>query len=102
MPSIDEEVQLTQLEPTYIYSDHGRNPQPAEILSCQSHIDELIKTFRPEGIVYIGQLARNSYLTNRKCVTLEDPINIAKQEYKVIPMRKEARKLYDFIREIRG
>lgn len=101
MPEIDSEEQLNQLIPEYIYSNFNRQPRPEEIRACQPHINEIDKTFKPQGIVYLGQLARNNYLTNKRTLHLVHPSHIARQEYKVLPMKIEARKLYDFIRDIR-
>ena len=99
---IDSEEQLSQLTPEYIYSNFNRQPRSEEIIACQLHIEEIITSFKPQGIVYLGQVARNSHMTNRKSLSLVHPSFISKQEYKVIPMRKEAKKLYDFIKDIKG
>lgn len=100
--NIDSEEQLTNLKPIYEYSNFNRNPNPTEIIACQPHIDEIIKSYKPQGIVYLGNVARNSYLTNRKTIHLVHPAYIVRQEYKVRLMRIEARKIYNFIKELKG
>ena len=101
---IDSEENLSQLVPIYEYSNHNRKPNPTEIIACQPHIHEIVSTFKPRGIVYLGQVASNSFLPIRtiSSLSLLHPATIVKEEYKVITMRKQAKKLTTFIKEILG
>ena len=101
---IDDEETLNTLEPIYEYSNHNRKPAPAEIIACSSHIHEIVSTFRPRGIIYLGQVASNNFLPARTIPSLNllHPASIVREEYKVIPMRKQAKKLTDFIKDILG
>ena len=102
MPQLDSEESLDSLVPIYSYSNFDRQPHPEEIRACQPHINEIDKTFKPQGIVYLGQIARNNYMTNKRTLHLVRPSHIARQEYKVLLMKIEARKLYSFILSIRN
>lgn len=97
---LDEDNVPNNYVPFYEYSNFNRQPNSVEIQACQPHIDQLVKSFRPQGIVYLGATARNNYMSNKPEVLLKNPALIAKEEYKVLPMRKQAKILLDFIKEI--
>lgn len=84
------------------FEEINREPNRLEIISCASHITELEKEYRPQGIVFLGLVAKKAKISSN-CPTLSllHPAAIAREEYKVLPMKKEARKLERFIRDIR-
>lgn len=97
---IDEDNLPPGYIPTYFYSNFKRKPQAEEIQACQPHIDQLVHSFRPQGIVYLGAVARNNYMSNKPELLLKNPQLLTKEEYKVLPMRKQAKLLLDFLQEI--
>jgi uracil-DNA glycosylase len=85
------------------FIDHNRNPTPSEMKACSNHITELELEYRPQGIVFLGQIAqRAKTITPCPKLNLLHPAAIAREEYKVIPMKKEAHKLEQFIKSIRA
>jgi len=85
----------------YEFKDFNRKPNAIEINACHNHLVELEKTFKPTGIVYLGMVARNSYMTNKPTLELVHPASIARKEFKVLPMKKQARELSLFIESLR-
>jgi len=92
--------------PTQVISDRildivdiGRKPTTKEIEHCTPHIDQLVSEIRPHGIVYLGALA-SIYRTNKPNIILKHPREILQLEKKVLTMKKQARKLEQFIKEL--
>lgn len=83
----------------YSYSaiNHNRQPSRKEIELCRPHINELLHSYSPKGIVYVGAIARDHYKTSLPSIYLLHPAAIARQEYKLLTIKKQARKLQKFI-----
>lgn len=94
----DETFSLSDyiLDTDYELYNWNREPTEAEMEICRPHIDELITSFQPHGVVYLGKVAE-SYVTRLPTLALYHPAYIARLEYKLLPLRKEARKLDHFI-----
>lgn len=122
----------------YVYEDDyellnwNREPTKAEIDLCKPHIDELLESYQPHGVVYLGKVAESykdpnylipveSYIgdplakhyrhTNYNddwvkrhvpTLSLFHPAYIARLEYKLLTIRKEARKLDEFVERFLG
>jgi uracil-DNA glycosylase len=82
--------------------NHGRPPLKSEISICSPHIDELVATFKPKGIVYLGLLPMAHYRTSLPYTKLfgNSISQFMKQEYKLLPLKREARKLLEFVKEL--
>ena len=82
--------------------NYNRPPSRAEATSCSNHIDELISTFKPRGIVYLGILPMAYYRCSLPYLCLFKPSMFVfmKQEYKLLPLKHEARKLSAFVKEL--
>lgn len=93
---------LRELTPGEDYELHNwnRDPTKAEMDLCRDHIHEIVDTYDPEGIVYLGKVAR-SYKTQLDTIQLEHPAYIARMEYKLVPVLNQARMINDFIRRLR-
>lgn len=79
-----------------------RQPVVAEANLCKSHIDELIQTVKPDGLIYLGVLAKKYYPpktlpTKLPILSLAHPAMILREEFKLLPILREARKLQKFI-----
>jgi len=118
------------LDEDYELYDWNREPVKSEINACRPHIDELLESFQPHGVVYLGKVAESyenpKYLvplhalseplarlfrhtqivspTNKDFIyrhpptlSLYHPGYIARLEYKLLTLRKEARKLDTFV-----
>ncbi len=120
------------LDQDYEIQNWNREPTKAEIELCKPHIDELMESFRPHGVVYLGKVAesytnpkylipteklvsdpesklfRHSSYNNdwswRHIPTLSmlHPAYIARMEYKLLTVRKEAHKLDLFVERFIG
>jgi len=80
--------------------EENRQPVKAEIELCRPHIDELVTTTKPTGIVYLGLVAKKNYpqkLHKLPCLSLLHPAKILREEFKLLPVLKEARKLQLFV-----
>jgi uracil-DNA glycosylase len=82
--------------------NHGRPPLKSEISICSPHIGELVATFKPKGIVYLGLLPMAYYRTSLPYIKLfgNSISQFMKQEYKLLPLKREARKLLEFVKEL--
>jgi hypothetical protein len=80
----------------------GRSPSKAEAAICAPHIDELIASFKPKGIVYLGLYPMAHYRTSLPYIKLfgNSVSQFMKQEYKLLPLKREARKLLEFVKEL--
>lgn len=78
-----------------------RQPVGAEAELCRKHIDELIQTVKPDGIVYLGATAKKHYGPKKHklpTVSLDHPTKILREEeFKLLPILRNARKLQLFI-----
>lgn len=75
-----------------------RAPVKAEIELCAPHIDELVKTTCPTGIVYLGPMATR-YKTKLPTLILPKPTKILAKEFRLVPVIRAARKLQLFIQQ---
>jgi len=83
----------------YVLDNYNRDPTTPEIKACERHIDEIISTFNPDGIVCLGKIAA-TYETRLPKLKLLHPAFIARMEYKLITTLHEARKLTEFIERV--
>jgi uracil-DNA glycosylase len=83
----------------YSYSaiNHNRQPAKKEISLCRTHIDELITSFAPKAVIHVGAVARDHYRVSLPSLCIRHPASISRQEYKLLDIKKEARKLQRFI-----
>jgi uracil-DNA glycosylase len=104
--NIDSNEQFDRIEANRYaleFEEIGREPNRTEIQACSPHITELEKEYHPQGIVFLGVVAQKAKITsNCPTLILLNPAAIAREEYKVLPMKKQARKLEKFIHEIRN
>lgn len=95
---------ISQLIPNEDYEiiDKNREPEQAEIKACAPHIEELIADFKPHGIVRLGLVAQLHYQprNNMPVLDLMHPAKILRLERKVLTVRKQARKLENFVEKI--
>jgi hypothetical protein len=82
--------------------NYGRSPSKAEAAICSLHIDELIASFKPKGVVYLGLLPMAYYRCSLPYIKLFgfSTNKFMKQEYKLLEVKREARKLLEFIKEL--
>lgn len=97
----DEAYEAVHLQ-KYSFSSVNQNRQPSkkEIELCRPHINELVQSFSPRGIVHVGAIARDSYRTTHPSIYLLHPAAIARQEYKLLTIKREARKLHNFVQSL--
>lgn len=99
------EYELSELEYEVDYEiiDKNRDPTPAEIAACSSHLTELFDELQPHGLVLLGLVA-GKYKPPRKIPTLKlvHPAYIVRRELKYLSVKKEARKLEKFLEHIGG
>lgn len=74
----------------YQLDNWNRDPTKAESELCASHIDELIESYIPHGVIYLGQIATR-YKTKLPHTTIKHPAAIARQEYKLHTVLQQAR-----------
>jgi len=113
-------------EHDYELLNWNREPTKAEIDLCKPHIDEMIEWYQPHGVVYLGKVAESykepKYLIHESkllqtdaklfrhtmapkgfvhrhipTLSLFHPAYIARLEYKLLTIRKEAKKLDEFV-----
>ncbi len=84
------------LDEDYELYDWNREPTKAEIAACKPHIDEIIESEKPKGIIYLGKIAE-SYKTKLPKLSLLHPAAIARLEYKLLPTLRQARKITNFV-----
>jgi uracil-DNA glycosylase len=101
--NVDSEDNVDSILPeVYEFDNFNRKPKAIEIAACSSHVYELTKTFKPQGVVLLGLVARNAYpIHSVPSLELTHPAYICRQEFKVLLMKQEARQLYNFITDIR-
>jgi uracil-DNA glycosylase len=76
--------------------NYNRLPTQKEIELCMPHLEEIVSSWKPSGIVYLGTLSRTFHSTLPN-ITLESMDNIVKKEFKVLPLRRQASSLRKFI-----
>lgn len=110
----------------YEFLNWNREPTKAEIELCKPHIDELLEWYQPHGVVYLGKVAESykdpKYLVHEAKLLYSDaklfrhtaykkdfvyrhlptlslfhPAYVARLEYKLLTIRKEAKKLDEFV-----
>lgn len=88
----------------YELMNFNREPTKEEMDLCRPHIDEILVDLDPHGVVYLGKTAQ-SYTKKHMAklgkklptLSLHHPAYIARLEYKVQIVRKEAAKLSHFV-----
>lgn len=90
---------LNQPGVSFTAVDYNREPTSKEIAACRPHIDELVQTFNPRGIVRVGAVAR-SYSSTRPTIDILHPAAILREEYKLLPIKRQARKIETFIKSL--
>lgn len=115
------------LNEDYQFDQWNRDPHKTEIEACRPHLMELINNWQPSGIVYLGKVAESALpqpvmaiphdkldLTRHKVksttaqfvnvfvptLSLYHPAYIARLEYKLLTVIKEARKLNTFLEKL--
>lgn len=83
----------------YQLLNFNREPTKAEAELCRPHIDELIDTYKPHGVVYLGKIALQ-YKCRLPKAKLLHPAAIARMEYKLVPVKQEARKIDELLHKI--
>jgi uracil-DNA glycosylase len=83
----------------YEIHDWNRDPTPAEMLHCRSHITQLIKEYDPHGLVRLGKIATN-FPSPLPSIELHHPAYLARMEYPLLTAIEEVEKLENFIKEI--
>lgn len=88
-----------EAEPTVTSINNiNRKPYRLEIITCRSHIDEIIDDFKPIGVVYFGSFVENNCpVKHIQTLTLKSLDSITNLESKLLTMRREALKLERFI-----
>lgn len=101
---LDGTLSLSDLneEDHYDLMNWNREPTKAEIEKCRPHIDELVSTYKPHGIIYLGKVAESykKYSPRLPQLDLYHPAFIARMEYKLLTVLREARKIDQFIERI--
>lgn len=83
----------------YELQNWNRDPVDAEIQLCKPHIDEMIENWEPDAVVYLGKVARK-YETKLPYIELLHPAYISRMEYKLLTVKKQARKLHKLVERI--
>ena len=83
----------------YQIEDWDREPTKQESDLCSGHIHELISNYNPAGVVYLGDVAKR-FQTSLPKLSLIGLHKIIKLEYKLITLRREIRKLENFINKL--
>jgi len=105
---LDEATEFLLTPGTYAEVHNvGRLPTRKEIQLCSPHISQLVKSFKPRGIVLIGGETQLSETYNLPILRIFASTGIKsfhqyieEQEYKLLLCRREANKLSHFIQEI--
>ncbi|GIW60336.1 MAG: hypothetical protein KatS3mg087_1402 [Patescibacteria group bacterium] len=94
-----ENKDLSELVPgeDYTIEDYNREPTRKEIEACKPHIEELIESYGPDGVIYLGKVAKTLDLP-LPSLELLHPAAILRQEYKLVTVKKEARKIDKFVK----
>lgn len=102
LDSSNEEEDINDYEEGTDYEIHdlNRDPEKSEMDACRPHIDEIFDEFNPDGIVYLGKVATNYSAPRVPTVEVKHPAYIARLEYKLLTVRKEARKISKFIEKL--
>jgi hypothetical protein len=95
MRPIDDMIQ----DEDYQLDNWNRTPEKKELEACRPHIEEIVESEQPHGIVYLGKVAE-SYKTRLPKLSLHHPAYISRMEYKLLPVKKEALKLTRFIDQL--
>ena len=95
----DSEQKLDLTNPDYHVDNWGRNPTEKEMELCRYRLEELEKAYKPHGIVYLGRVAQ-AYKTRLPTLLLREPAWIDDLDYKLLPVRQEADKLSQFVKEL--
>ena len=98
----DDEATTVLREPGVHFDaiDHNRQPTRKEMELCRPHITELLSSYRPQAVVYLGALARDNFHTQLPSISLTHPAAIARLEYKLLPIKRQARLLETFLLEL--
>lgn len=98
---LNKEFHSLQEGEDYELHSWNRDPSPPEIEACRPHIDELVSSWEPHGVVYLGKIAQ-SYKTSLPRISLLHPAYIARMEYKLGTVIDESHKLEKFILNLEG
>lgn len=84
------------------YNDDGGVTQPKEdeIEACKPHLERFLEITQPKGLVLLGEVAQKNVKTNLPSVHIVHPAYIARQEFKVLLLKKAAFTIEDFIKPL--
>ena len=125
-PATQDDLKRLKYGSDYTLLNYNRDPTKSEIKACSPHITELLDSFRPQVVVFLGKIAASlsdtvsSYRPSNSSVrlsinsghsvpapyippkqlTLYHPAFIARMEYKLLTVIKEARKLELLIHDL--
>jgi uracil-DNA glycosylase len=84
--------------------NQGRPPSAKEVQLCSDHIVELLDSFKPQGVVYVGTSVRRNQVVSQRYTThtlFRVPMfKFLEEEYKLLECRREAHKLESYIRSV--
>jgi DNA polymerase len=91
-----------QISETHV---ENREPTPEERLACKPRLDQLVKQFTFDGVVYLGKIAEEYRSKDHngpknlftRTVTLLHPAAIARMEFKLGAIKTQARKLEQYV-----
>jgi len=84
----------------------NRKPSPEEMGACRDHVAELIYDRLPDGILLLGEVAKNYYSEQLKefhglpSLELAHPAFIARLSYKHLTLRRQGNLLTDWIKTL--
>jgi len=87
--------------------EENRQPTAEEIELCRPRLEQLVMEHRFDGVVYLGQVA-NFHTKNHisapgiftRALKLTHPAAIAREEYKLLSVKRQAKKLNNYVAHI--
>jgi len=84
--------------------NQGRPPSSKEVNLCAEHITELAGSFKPHGVVYVGNSVKRNQFVSLRYPThtlFREPLyKFLQKEYKLLECRREVNKLTNFIQTL--
>lgn len=91
-PDLDSPSPLNIVSTTNL----NRTPTQKELEACSPHLKELVTSFGPRAVINLGKVAA-TFQTRLPTLNVMHPAAIARMEYKLLAMKKEARKIDTFL-----
>ncbi len=85
-------------EITYSITNKNREPTAKEIELCSPHINELMTSLSPRGLVLLGKVA--AVESKLPTLRLPHPAAIARMEYKLLSIKKAAKQMNHFLEQV--